>query len=173
MLLDVGTVPWDDRLPEPVVLGPEQFGPGPGSFGPSGPVDAMFSGIPAMMGLILVAMVVLVVFRLFRGAQRFVENCAQPEREVAARVVGRRAQTEGSGDGPVTTTYYATFEMGDGERLELRLPHREYGQLAEGDQGRLTHQGTWFRGFERTRVIPFDGPWETPGGPSLTPPPPH
>ena len=44
------------------------------------------------------------------------------------------------------------------------------GQLAEGDEGQLTRQGTWFRSFERRRVIPVDETWEAPQGPHLPPP---
>ena len=75
-----------------------------------------------------------------------------------------------AGDSAVQTAYFATFEVGSGERIEVKIPPREYGQFAEGDQGQLTHQGTWYRGFERRRVIPTDGSWEAPGGPSLRPP---
>ena len=159
-MLDLGTAPWNDDLSHPIQLGP------------SGPVDAMLSGIPAMIGLMFAAILVLFVFRLIQGAQRFAQNSTQPERDVTVRVVGRRTQTTGGGESPVTTTYHATFEMSDGERLELKVPHHEYGLLVEGDQGRLTHQGTWFRGFERVRGTPLEGPWEAPGGPTLLPPPP-
>ena len=36
-----------------------------------------------------------------------------------------------------------------GDRLELRLPGREYGLLTEGDTGLLTFQGTRYLSFER------------------------
>lgn len=155
-----GAVPWDHDLPGPMTLGP------------SGPADAMFAGIPSMITLVFVAVLVLTLFRLFRKAQRFTANAAEPERTVTARVVGRRSATHGGGDGPVTTTHHVTFETPDGGRLELELPHREFGLVIEGDQGQLTHQGTWFRRFERTRATPLEGPWEAPGGPTLLPPPP-
>ena len=35
------------------------------------------------------------------------------------------------------------------DRMELRLSGTEYGQLAEGDTGRLSFQGTRYLGFER------------------------
>lgn len=161
-MLDVwtGTLPWHDDLRDPV------------TFGPSGPVDAMFAGIPSMIGLVFVAILALTIFGLFRKAQRFAANSAQPEQTVTARVLDKRSATHGDGNGPVTTTYHVTFEKLDGVRLELRLPHREFGLVIEGDQGQLTHQGTWFRRFERTRVAPLEGPWEAPGGPTLLPPPP-
>jgi len=50
-----------------------------------------------------------------------------------------------------STDYYATFEVESGDRMEFRIPDREYGLLAEGDTGRITFQGTRYKGFERTR----------------------
>ena len=57
----------------------------------------------------------------------------------------------GNGTGHTTrsTTYYVTFQFDGGDRSELRLSGPEYGQLAEGDQGLLTFQGTRYLGFER------------------------
>ena len=48
-----------------------------------------------------------------------------------------------------STTYYATFQVASGDRMEFQVPRREYGFLVEGDRGRLTFQGTRFLGFER------------------------
>ena len=51
--------------------------------------------------------------------------------------------------GSVSTSYYATYQLDSGERLEFSVGGREYGMLAEGDQGTLTYQGTRYKGFER------------------------
>ena len=47
------------------------------------------------------------------------------------------------------TTYYVTFQVESGDRMELRLSGTEYGQLAEDDTGKLSFQGTRYLGFER------------------------
>ncbi len=47
------------------------------------------------------------------------------------------------------TSYYVTFEVESGDRMELRVNGAEYGQLAEGDRGRLHFQGTRHLGFDR------------------------
>lgn len=39
-----------------------------------------------------------------------------------------------TGPSPSTTTYFVTFEEPSGERLELMVTGREFGQLAEGDR---------------------------------------
>lgn len=49
-----------------------------------------------------------------------------------------------------STSYYATFEVESGDRMELQLSGQEYGQLAEGDTGVLSFQGTRFLSFDRT-----------------------
>ena len=48
-----------------------------------------------------------------------------------------------------STTYYVTFEVASGDRMELRLQGHEYGLIVEGDRGELTFQGTRFLGFTR------------------------
>ena len=47
------------------------------------------------------------------------------------------------------TTYYVTFEAESGDRTEFRVSGREYGSIAEGDQGKLTFQGTRYISFDR------------------------
>ena len=44
-------------------------------------------------------------------------------------------------------SYHVTFEMENGERLELRVKRYEYNELSIGDRGMLTHQGTRYQGF--------------------------
>ena len=67
-----------------------------------------------------------------------------------ARVVTKRTYTSGGmGDTSASTSYYITFEYLSGDRKEFYVPYREYGLIAEGDDGVLTFQGTRFIGFER------------------------
>ena len=47
-----------------------------------------------------------------------------------------------------TSTYYATFQLEDGSRIELNVG-RDYGLLLEGERGRLTYQSVRYLGFER------------------------
>ena len=47
-------------------------------------------------------------------------------------------------------SYFVTFEVASGDRMELQMQGHEYGLLIEGDKGRLTFQGTRYLGFERT-----------------------
>ncbi len=51
--------------------------------------------------------------------------------------------------GTTSTWYYASFQLPDGQRLELSLDGREYGQLAEGDSGILNWRDDIFEGLQR------------------------
>ena len=52
----------------------------------------------------------------------------------------------------LSNTYYVTFEVASGDRLEYRVRDNEYGMLVENDVGRLTFQGTRYLEFERDRT---------------------
>lgn len=74
-----------------------------------------------------------------------------------AKVVAKRehrSHNSAAGDDIVhtSTSYYATFEVESGDRMELSLSGREHGLLAQGDVGKLTFQGSRYHRFERTRV---------------------
>ena len=47
------------------------------------------------------------------------------------------------------TTYYVTFQVESGDRMELTVDGSEYGMLVEGDIGKLSFQGTRYLGFQR------------------------
>lgn len=48
-----------------------------------------------------------------------------------------------------STSYYVTFEVDSGDRIEFSMSGSEYGMLIEGDAGTLNFQGTRYLGFER------------------------
>lgn len=94
---------------------------------------------------ILFFMVVLV-----RSLFIWSRNNASPRLSVPATVVTkRRAHHHNAGTHTSSTTYYATFQFESGDRLELRLPWRDAGLIAEGDRGILHFQGTRYLGFDR------------------------
>src|SRR3954471_1217877 len=103
-----------------------------------------FADLPfvAWAGLAAVAFVIIVII-----ACRFVAKIRGRRQliSVRAKVVAKRAATHGrmssNSPGDVYTSYFATFEMGAGERLEFHLQDADYGLLVEGDEGMLTYQG--------------------------------
>lgn len=48
-----------------------------------------------------------------------------------------------------STTYYVTFQVASGDRMEFVVTGGEYGMLVEGDKGQLSFQGTRYLGFQR------------------------
>lgn len=48
-----------------------------------------------------------------------------------------------------STSYYITFQVESGDRMEFHVNGQEYGMLIEGDQGMLSFQGTRYLGFQR------------------------
>ena len=82
------------------------------------------------------------------------KNNNSPRLTVTAEIVAKRTKVfhNQQSDGFNTTTstsYYVTFEVKSGDRMELAVTGKEYGQMAEGDIGELSFQGTRFLGFER------------------------
>lgn len=102
---------------------------------------------------VLVAGVIVVT--IIRNLSQWNKNNHSPRLTVPATVVAKRTSVthfQGGNNGAqchTSTSYYATFQVESGDRMELLLSGHEYGLLAEGDQGKLSFQGTRFLGFER------------------------
>lgn len=78
-------------------------------------------------------------------------NNAAPVQSVPTTVVSKRGHpSTGGADTSPTSSYFVTFEMLAGERMEFQLTGAQYGLIVERDRGELKYQGTRFRGFTRT-----------------------
>ena len=115
-----------------------------------------------MFAVIFVIFVVGFVTIAARGIMTWNKNNHSPRLTVTARVVTKRTnvshhQHANAGDmsgahGFYTTTstsYFVTFEVESGDRMEFMVNGSEYGLLADGDYGRLSFQGTRYLSFER------------------------
>ena len=100
---------------------------------------------------------VLIWFILFfvmigRGVTQFIENENSPVLTIPATIVDMRRKTHhhhSNGHHHHTHSYHITFQTQEGELIELRVKWYEYRELAIGDKGMLTHQGTRYQGFAR------------------------
>ena len=114
------------------------------------------------MTILIVVFAVLLIGVVGRGIYVWSKNNRSPQETVNARVVAKRTKVTGHGGmmaprnastmhttGSTYTNYFVTFELENGKRLELGVKDPEYAMLAEGDQGRLSYQGTRYLGFER------------------------
>lgn len=121
----------------------------------------MGSLVPLFVIIIFVVVIGAFVVAAVRGVAQWSKNNASPVLTVAATVAAKRADvthhthSDAGNNGMMhtstSTTYYVTFQVESGDRMELRVPSGEYGMLVEGDQGRLTFQGTRYQGFQRLR----------------------
>lgn len=114
-----------------------------------------FSVLFTIMFLIIMGAFVVT---FIKGISQWNKNNHSPRLTVPAVIVSRRTHVSrhhhhaGSGiDHPThSTSYYVTFQVESGDRMELHVTGQEYGLLAEGDRGDLTFQGTRYLGFRRT-----------------------
>ena len=92
-----------------------------------------------------------------RGIRQWNKNNYSPRLTVEAVVVAKRTNVTHHHHGGVnehhhyhtSTSYYVTFQVQSGDRMELHMSGQEYGMLVEGDHGLLSFQGTRYLGFER------------------------
>jgi len=104
------------------------------------------------MFIVVVFILVISVFIIGIGGsiKMWSKNSSSPQLTVPASVKTKRTETRGgTGDSAANTWYYVTFEVQSGDRMELPVRGHEFGQLAEGDLGLLTFQGTRYINFER------------------------
>lgn len=98
----------------------------------------------------------IIIFNAAKGVKQWNYNNHQPILTVDARIVTKRADVSthyNHSDNHMhhhsDTTYFITFEVESGSRMEFVVHSYEYGMLVEGDLGKLTFQGTRFLGFKR------------------------
>ena len=102
-------------------------------------------------GLIFIAVFGFFAYLIIGGITQWVRNNNSPVETYEAVVVAKRTEVSGGGnDTMASTSYFVTFELESGQRIELRAKANQYGMIAEGDRGVLTCQGTRFLDFERS-----------------------
>ena len=91
------------------------------------------------------------------------QNNHSPRLTVPATVVAKRTDVSHSSsanagdmsgahgyDTSTFTSYYVTFQVESGDRMEFEVDGSDYGLLVQGDIGKLSFQGTRYLGFERS-----------------------
>ena len=126
-------------------------------FGGDPGFDVTFSIMQVIMLLVFVLVLGSIIVTLIRGVGEWNKNNQSPKLTVPAKVVSRRTavsrhhhhQRNGMHHTHTATSYYATFQVESGDRIEFLVSGTEYGMLAEGDSGELTFQGTRYLNFRR------------------------
>ena len=123
----------------------------------------MFSGLFSLMfTLIFLLAAGIIVAAFVQGIHQWNKNNHSPRLTVDPLVVTKRMDVAhrrhvNAGDHTgahryhttTSTFYYVTFQVDSGDRMELTVGGADYGQLVEGDRGKLTFQGTRYLGFQR------------------------
>lgn len=124
----------------------------------------LLSMIPLLVVLGFITIFIMIIVTIVKGIGQRQYNNQQPVLSVSAKIVSRRTDVSSHhhhhpGHDPAnhmghhqhhsSTSYFLTFEVESGSRMEFHVSSQEYGLLVEGDMGKLTFQGTRFLGFER------------------------
>ncbi|NTV89205.1 MAG: DUF2500 domain-containing protein [Clostridiales bacterium] len=129
-------------------------------FSPFGGFAILFTIIPVIVVLGFIFVFGTIIVRSINGAKQWKRNNDSPVLSVDATVVTKRSDvhsyhhnsgTDNMSHMSSSTTYFATFEVDSGDRMEFEIRDTEYGMLVENDVGKLTFQGTRYLGFERSR----------------------
>lgn len=120
----------------------------------------MFNIIELLFPVIFILIFIMIIFTLAKGISTWHKNNNSPRLTVSARIVAKRQNTTyqnhpNAGDTSgahgyhttSSTTYYVTFQVESGDRIEMSVSGSEYGKLTEGDEGNLTFQGTRYLQF--------------------------
>ena len=110
-----------------------------------------------MFSIVFMLVIGMFIMNAIRGISQWNKNNNSPRLTVEAAVVAKRTNVthhhHGGANGHhhhhTSTSYYVTFQVQSGDRMELHVSGHEYGMLVEGDHGLLSFQGTRYLGFER------------------------
>ena len=119
-----------------------------------------FTIFQIMFTLVFVIVIGMFIVIAVKGISQWNKNNHSPRLTVPATIVAKRTNVShhhhhnhgGTGMHHTThfTTYYVTFQVESGDRMELKVHRNEYGLLTVGDNGMLSFQGTRYLGFDRS-----------------------
>ena len=125
-------------------------------------MNMAFGAFGVMFTIMFIAVAGIIIATIVRGIGTWNKNNQSPRLTVHAVIVSKRMNVShrthaNAGDvsgahgyhSTSSTSYYVTFQVPSGDRMELSVSGSEYGMLAEGDEGELSFQGTRYLGFER------------------------
>lgn len=106
----------------------------------------------AIFYLMFFLVIGMFIITIIRNIGEWVNNNNSPRLSVPATIVAKRRTTHhhhSNGHHHHTHSYYVTFQVESGDRMELKVNRSEYNLLIEGDTGTLSFQGTRYLGFEK------------------------
>ena len=120
-----------------------------------------FDGFSTMFSIAFVLILGIFATILVKGILQWNKNNHSPRLTVDASVVAKRMDvshhSQGNAGDPTgahgfhttsSTSYFVTFQVESGDRMEFSVSGAAYGMLAEGDIGKLSFQGSRYLGFD-------------------------
>jgi len=127
-----------------------------------GMYDMGFGIFSVGFGVMFTMFVLVFIFVFIKGIGEWNKNNHSPRLTVDATVAAKRTSVTHHHHGhagdiggvhgcdtSTSTSYYVTFQVESGDRMEFHMSGSEYGMLVEGDYGKLSFQGTRYLGFYR------------------------
>ncbi len=115
-----------------------------------------FSMFTAMFYTVFILVIGVFAITIVKGLGEWNRNNHSPRLTVEATVTAKRTHVShhhhndaGNLHTSTSTSYYVTFQVASGDRMELQVSGSEFGMLAEGDYGQLSFQGTRYLAFVR------------------------
>ena len=115
----------------------------------------MFNVFGIMFTIVFVLVIGVFITVLVKGIGQWNRNNKSPRLTVSATLIAKRTDVCRHHHGGIdhhhhtSTSYYVTFQVESGDRMEFQITGQEYGLLMEGDRGNLIFQGTRYLGFTR------------------------
>lgn len=98
--------------------------------------DFMFSFVPLFIMIIFIVVISMFIITAVKGVKQWSYNNAQPVLTVDVEIVSKRINVSHHhhNDNSHThhhssTSYYVTFQVDSGDRMEFRVPGNEYGLI--------------------------------------------
>lgn len=118
-----------------------------------------FGLMSIMFPIFFVLIAGVIMYTIFTAIKQNHKNNMSPVLIVDAEVVCKRTNVshhhhnnmgnDNFDHSSSSTSYYTTFQVESGDRIEFHVNGNEYGILVEGDKGKLKFQGTRFLNFTR------------------------
>ena len=112
--------------------------------------DLLFS---ILFPILFLVVLVMILYTIIGNIRTWNKNNHSPRLTVPAAVVAKRTEvSHHHTDNTMMhtfTTYYVTFQVESGDRMELTVDGSEYVMLVESDIGKLSFQSTRYLGFQR------------------------
>lgn len=115
----------------------------------------MFNVFGIMFTIVFVLVIGVFITVFVKGIGQWNRNNKSPRLTVSATLIAKRTDVCRHHHGGIdhhhhtSTSYYVTFQVESGDRMEFQITGQEYGLLMEGDRGNLIFQGTRYLGFTR------------------------